>query len=211
MGDLAANTAGMLLFRKFLISRYRRPVPFTERYPNVSIGHDTYGEPLIIGEGKLARLDIGSFCSIAEKVVILLDAEHRPDWVTTYPFNVVWPECAAFTGHPRTKGDVIIGHDVWIGYGVTILSGVTIGTGAVLGARAVVTRDVPPYAIAAGNPAHVLRMRFPETTIDRLLTSNWWDLPRERLIRLMPLLLSRRVEQFLAQVAPEVPKLETRQ
>jgi acetyltransferase-like isoleucine patch superfamily enzyme len=166
----------------------------------VTIGHDTYGEPRIIGEGKLARLELGSFCSISDEVVILLDAEHRPDWVTTYPFNVRWPECAAFTGHPHTKGNVLIGHDVWIGYGATILSGVTIGTGAVIGARALIARDVPPYAIVAGNPARVLRLRFAPATVHRLLKSKWWDLPRERLLSLMPLLLSNRIDEFLPQV-----------
>ena len=190
----------MDLFGKLQIHRLPQPIPLTERFPNVTVGHDTYGEPRIIGEGKQARLEIGSFCSISDEVVILLDAEHRPDWVTTYPFNVRWPECAGFTGHPHTKGDVIIGHDVWIGYGATILSGVTIGTGAVIGARAVVTQAVPPYAIVAGNPARVLRLRFPPATINRLLKSKWWDLPRERLLSIMPLLLSNRIDEFLAQL-----------
>lgn len=190
----------MDLLGKLRVHRLPQPIPLSERFPNVAIGHDTYGEPRIIGEGKLARLEIGSFCSISDEVVILLDAEHRPDWVTTYPFNVRWPECAAFTGHPHTKGDVIIGHDVWIGYGATILSRVTIGTGAVVGARAVVTQAVPPYAIVAGNPARVLRLRFPPMTINRLLKSIWWDLPRARLLPLMPLLLSNRIDEFLAKV-----------
>jgi acetyltransferase-like isoleucine patch superfamily enzyme len=194
----------MDLFGKLQIHRLPQPTPLAERFPNVTIGRETYGEPRIIGEGKLARLEIGSFCSISDEVVILLDAEHRPDWVTTYPFTVRWPECAGYIGHPYTKGNVIIGHDVWIGYGATILSGVTIGTGAVIGAGAVVTRAVPPYAIVAGNPACVLRLRFPPLTINRLLKSKWWDLPRERLLFLMPLLLSNHIDEFLAQFEPKL-------
>ena len=129
-----------------------------------------------------------------------MDAEHRPDWVTTYPFNILWPECNNFSGHPATKGNVIIGNDVWVGYGATILSGVSIGTGAIIGAKSVVTANVPPYAIVAGNPARVLRSRFSETIITRLIASKWWELPRERLLMLMPILLSNRVEDFLLTV-----------
>ena len=72
-----------------------------------------------------------------------------------------------------------IGHDVWIGYGAIIMDGVTIGTGAVVAAAAVVTKDVPPYAIVAGVPARIIRYRFDDDTIRRLLESRWWDFPEE--------------------------------
>jgi carbonic anhydrase/acetyltransferase-like protein (isoleucine patch superfamily) len=79
-----------------------------------------------------------------------------------------------------------------------ILSGVTIGTGAVVAARAVVTRDVPPYAIVGGNPARVLRKRFDEAQVADLLASRWWDLPREAVTDLLPLLMSGRAADLAA-------------
>ncbi|MHC5719417.1 MAG: CatB-related O-acetyltransferase, partial [Nostoc sp.] len=74
-----------------------------------------------------------------------------------------------------SKGVTIIGHDVWVGYGATILSGVKIGNGAVVGAQAVVTSDVPAYAIVVGNPAKIIRYRFEPKTVERLLELSWWD------------------------------------
>jgi virginiamycin A acetyltransferase len=70
---------------------------------------------------------------------------------------------------------VVIGNDAWIGQGVTILSGVTIGDGSVVAARSVVTKDVPAYGIVAGNPVRLIRQRFDEATIARLLALRWWD------------------------------------
>lgn len=75
-----------------------------------------------------------------------------------------------------TKENCIIEHDVWIGTGAVVLRGVVIGTGAVIGANAVVTKDIPPYAIAVGCPAKVIKYRFEEDRIRNLLASNWWDL-----------------------------------
>ena len=86
------------------------------------------------------------------------------------------------------KGDTHVGNDVWIGYRATIMPGVTIGHGAIIGACAVVTRDVPPYAIVGGNPARVIRMRFEADTVARLLTLAWWDWPMEKITRFAPLL-----------------------
>ena len=93
----------------------------------------------------------------------------------TYPFNALFSEGAHITGHPSSKGDIVIGNDVWIGYQSCILSGVTIGNGAIIGAKSVVTKDVPPYAIVAGNPAKFIRYRFPQETIDKLENLAWWD------------------------------------
>ena len=81
----------------------------------------------------------------------------------------------------RPSETVEIGHDVWIGAGAYVRSGVKIGSGAVIGARAVVTRDVMPYAIVAGNPARLIRSRFDEETVARLLELQWWDWPLEKI------------------------------
>jgi carbonic anhydrase/acetyltransferase-like protein (isoleucine patch superfamily) len=106
------------------------------------------------------------------------------------------------SGHDATRGDVTIGHDVWLGSQAMIMSGVTIGHGAVVAARAVVTRDVPPYAIVAGNPARAMRLRLPEAQVEALLASRWWELPPERISALLPLLMSDRVDELMAAVRP---------
>ena len=103
----------------------------------VVVGRFTYGHDRLVvrqwGEG--AALRIGSFCSFAEKITIMLGGNHRTDWITTYPFGHVFEEqfgADPVAGHPSTNGDVVIGDDVWIGHGATVISGVTIGDGAVV-------------------------------------------------------------------------------
>ena len=137
------------------------------------------------------------------KVEILLGGNHRVDWATTYPFSALtglWPSAPETDDYHGSRGDVTIGDDVWLRSGAIILSGVTIGSGAVVAAHAVVTRDVPPYAIVGGNPAKIIRYRFDDETIAALLNSRWWDLPRERIATLIPLLQSDRVKELIAAV-----------
>lgn len=169
-----------------------------KKYHQCSIGRATYGNPEIhnLGEGSIIK--IGSFCSIADGVNILLGGEHRPDWVTTYPFNVLWESGNQIKGHPKTKGDVTIGNDVWIGMDAIILSGVTIGDGSVIGLRSIVTKDVPPYSIVAGNPAKVVKKRFTEDIIERLLDIKWWDWEDKRIEKALPLLLNTDIENFVS-------------
>ncbi len=97
----------------------------------------------------------------------------------------------------RAEGGVIIGNDPWLGTECVILSGVTIGDGAAVAARAVVTRDVPPYAIVAGVPARVIRMRFGESIVRRLLEVCWWNWDDATIESYLPLMLSEDVETFL--------------
>jgi acetyltransferase-like isoleucine patch superfamily enzyme len=168
------------------------------------IGAFTYGAPKVRFPDTGAKLRIGRYCSIADAVEIFLGGNHRMDWISTYPFSALrdqWP--GAPQGHSvhTTRGDVTIGHDVWLGAGVVVLSGVSIGHGAVIGARAVVTRDVPPYAVVAGNPANQVRLRFDEGAIAQLLASAWWDLPPRLVGEIIPLLQSARIEELARRVA----------
>lgn len=165
-------------------------------YSKYSIGKFSYGQPLVISWEENAALRVGSFCSFSTGVTILLGGEHRTNWVTTYPFHRVLREFENLQ-YPSTKGDVSIGNDVWIGKNALILSGVTIGDGAVVGAGSVVTRDVPPYSIVAGNPARLVRKRFDDDTIGKLLKIKWWDWDIERIKENMPLLFSERVKEFV--------------
>jgi acetyltransferase-like isoleucine patch superfamily enzyme len=159
---------------------YFNSTPRIHRYPN------TDGQ----------RVRIGKFCSLGKDVEFLLGGDHRTEWVTTFPL------LEAFTdeGHRRTmksRGEIRIGHDVWVGRGAFFRSGVTVGTGAVIGSRAVVTQDVRPYAIVAGNPAREVRRRFDDETVARLLASQWWELPVETIKEGVYILSSSDIGAFL--------------
>jgi len=168
-----------------------------------SIGAFSYGRPKVRFPESGRGLTIGRYCSIADRVEIFLGGNHRVDWATTYPFSALrglWPGAPATEDYHASRGDVNIGHDVWLGSGALILSGVTIGHGAVVAAAAVVTRDVPPYAIVGGNPARVIRRRFDDATIASLLEAAWWDLPPAEVAGIVPLLQSERIPDLLAAV-----------
>jgi virginiamycin A acetyltransferase len=173
------------------------------RKGRATIGEHSYGAPKIRFAGG-ARLEIGRFCSFADQIEIFLGGNHRLDFITTYPFREFvgrWPGSAALPDNVCSRGDVRIGSDVWVGSGVRILSGVTIGHGAAIGAGAVVAADVPPYALVAGNPGQVVRLRFAEATVTALTASRWWDLPDETIRGLMPLLQGADPEALLAAIA----------
>jgi len=131
-------------------------------------------------------------------VLFVLDADHRTDWITTYPIRIKMDlPGAGEDGHPRSRGHITVGNDVWISAGATILSGVTIGDGAVIGARAVVSRDVAPYAIAVGNPAAVARKRFTEEQISALLRIKWWEWPDDLVAERVTMLCSPDIQAFI--------------
>ncbi|WP_283205842.1 CatB-related O-acetyltransferase [Methylobacterium cerastii] len=162
------------------------------------VGDYTYGVPTVLWWGEDTALTIGRYCSIAAGVSIMLGGNHRTDWVTTFPFGVLDPAAAAHTGHPATNGDVRIGNDVWLGDSCRILSGVTVGDGACVATGALVTRDVPPYAIVGGVPARIIRLRFSPDQIAAMLEIRWWDWPEERIQALYPRMLSPDIDGFIA-------------
>jgi acetyltransferase-like isoleucine patch superfamily enzyme len=141
--------------------------------------------------GEMATLKIGKFCSISDNVKIFLGGNHKIEWISTFPFSAFpehFPEARDIKGHPATKGDVIIGNDVWLAHSVSILSGVKIGNGAVIGAGSLVTKNVGPYEIWAGNPAVFIKKRFSQDVIDALEKEAWWDLPKEKIMERVNLL-----------------------
>jgi virginiamycin A acetyltransferase len=141
---------------------------------NVKYHFDFVGDQLIIGK----------FCMIASDVTFIMNgANHLTDAVSTYPFAIFghgWEGAMEGKTYP-TKGNTVIGNDVWIGHRATIMPGVTVGDGAIIATNATVTKDVPAYAVVGGNPAKVIKMRFPEAEITRLLELQWWDWPLEKI------------------------------
>ena len=124
--------------------------------------------------------------------------------VTTYPFYIIGDDWGSALAPVKDelplKGDTIVGNDVWIGQNVTIMPGVHIGDGAIIGTNSVVARDIPPYAIAVGNPCKVVRMRFDDELIDLLLQFKWWDKDIEEIENLMPILTCSDLEKVKKEI-----------
>lgn len=141
-----------------------------------------------------ARLRIGAYCAIAHGArFVMPDANHAMAGPSTFPFAIfggAFEAALPLDDYPWPPGrDTMVGNDVWIGMGALVLPGVTIGDGAIIGAGAVVASDVPDYAVVAGNPARVVRMRFDAATVARLKRLAWWDWPAERVARAVPALV----------------------
>ncbi len=170
-----------------------------KRNGTLEIGKHTYGQPRIMQyRGSERKVRIGSYCSIAPDVTIISGGIHPVSWVSTFPFRIKWKLPGAYTdGMPCSSGDVNIGSDVWIGTHVIILSGVTIGHGAVIATGAVVTKDVPPYTLAGGVPAKIIRKRFTEDQITSLLCIRWWEWDEEKIKTAAPLLSSDNMDEFI--------------
>lgn len=142
-------------------------------------GKGTYGTPELFADKN--NVVVGKYCSIAYGVIFDCGLNHNYNNLSTYPFNVNFPENphknngAYPDTHPITKGDIRVGNDVWIGRDAVIMSGVTIGDGAIIGARAIVTHNVEPYSVVVGSPAKHIRYRLPENAIKKLKEMKWWD------------------------------------
>jgi virginiamycin A acetyltransferase len=161
------------------------------RSPRIEVGeytyYDSFGDPLEFERDAVLyafgpeRLVIGRFCALASGVRFLMPgANHADRGPSTFPFGVFgppWDGTMDLVMSAPSRGDTVVGSDVWIGYSALVLPGVTIGHGAVIAAASVVASDVPPYAVVAGNPARVVRTRFGEADVERLLRAAWWDWP----------------------------------
>jgi len=160
--------------------------------PNITIGDYTYYHDNNYPEhfefnnvrgGFFCKLNIGKFCQIATRTTFILDdMNHDMSGFSTYPF-AVFGELSHYTA-PEEKGrPTIIGNDVWFGTNAVIMPSVKIGDGAIIGAYAVVTKDVAPYTIVAGNSARVIKQRFSDNIIEELLQIKWWDWDYNKITR----------------------------
>lgn len=151
------------------------------RIRNSIIDDYTYVGP----HSRIMKTQIGKFCSIADYCTIGLPS-HTINLISTSPIFTAYKNGTKTSWVKRnvnnaTFSSIKIGNDVWIGTKVIIMSGVTIGDGAIIGAGAIVTKDVPPYAIVAGVPSKILRYRFDQSIVEKLLNLQWWNLPEEKL------------------------------
>ena len=146
-----------------------------------SIGRFSY----ISADTKIIRTHIGSFCSIAQEVLIGGLATHPLNWLSTHPAFYSTKKQAnysfASSDECQEQGRVEVGHDVWIGARAMILDNCKIGNGAVIAAGAVVVKDVPPYAIVGGVPARIIRYRFSPEVIEAIEKMKWWDMDMDDL------------------------------
>ena len=190
--------------------------PLIDR-PNIEIGDFTYYDDPD-GPDKFAekcvlhhydfigdRLIIGKFTAIAEGARFIMNgAKHAMSGFSTYPFNIFghgWEEgFDVRTWEREVRGDTKVGNDVWIGMEAVIMPGVTIGDGSIVAARSVVTHDVPPYAIVAGNGAKVVKMRYDKMTVRRLLAAAWWDWPVDKISRNLDAIRGADIDRLEASV-----------
>ncbi|MEG3436226.1 Vat family streptogramin A O-acetyltransferase [Pannus brasiliensis CCIBt3594] len=177
--------------------------------PNIIIGDYTYYDDPVDSENFERnvlyhypfmgdKLIIGKFCALATGVKFIMNgANHSIAGFSTYPFYIFgngWEKIAPEIEDGETKGDTVVGNDVWIGYESLIMPGIHIGDGAIIATRSIVTTDVPPYSIVGGNPARVIRKRFPDEAIEALLSIAWWNWDREKITRNLTAIVGADIE-----------------
>ena len=190
------------------------PIPILTRQPkptrptmgkDVSIGAESYYHPnvrFITYNVPGERIIVGKYCSIAEDVIINAGGEHPVNLPSTWPFeNKILVRQNPTRSYMVSK-PTIVGNDVWIGHGGYINGGSTIGDGAVIGAKAVVFGDVPPYAIIMGNPGKVVRFRFSQTIVEKMLRIAWWNWP-SHVVRDRIEWFYRPIQEFVLEFYPE--------
>jgi virginiamycin A acetyltransferase len=148
------------------------------------------------------KLIIGRFCALAEGVRFIMNsANHRMDGPSTFPFPLMggsWAEHFDLLTDLPNRGDTVVGNDVWFGYQAMVMPGVRVGDGAIIATGSVVVGDVPAYGIVGGNPARLIRRRYDDETVARLLALAWWDWPLEHVTRNIPAIMSGSVDDLEA-------------
>ena len=175
-------------------------------FPLVSMGKRSYcvGATIECGLGRdTTNVLIGNYSIIAHDIKFLIDLNHDYLSVSMYPWKAVFN--LETDNKLKEKGQIIIGNDVWIGRGATLISSVTVGNGAVIGAQSVVTKDVPPYAIVGGNPAKIIKYRFPKEIIEKLNKIKWWNWTEEKIIGNAEFIRGK-VESFTEKYFPQEEK-----
>ncbi len=180
---------------------------YTSVGPRTSMNESTFGDySYVVQDCSIVWADIGKFCSIAATTRI--NPGNHPMWRAALHHFTYRSESYGFAVDDdgeffewRAAHRVVMGNDVWIGHGSTILPGVKIGTGAGIGAGAVVSKDVPPFAIVGGVPARIIRYRFDETVQEKLMNLAWWDWPREKLEVALPDFRTLSAEEFIEKYA----------
>lgn len=185
----------------------------TVKNPNVVVGDYTYYDDPddsenfernvlyhypFIGD----KLVIGKFCALARGVKFIMNgANHKLTGFSTYPFGIFgqgWEAAVPAPGDLPSRGDTVVGNDVWIGYDALVMPGVKIGNGAIVAARSVVVKDIPAYAVVGGNPAQVIKTRFPPETVAALERIAWWDWPVEKVTRHLKAIVSADLDALQA-------------
>lgn len=169
-----------------------------DRFRYIVRGKFSYGwEHAVDLATEISPVIIGSYCSINDEARIMGGQRtHRLDRVTTFPLSMMFNDPSIVKSDRVYKRLTTIGSDVWIGCRAVILPGIQVGDGAVVGAGAVVTRDVPPYAIVGGNPATVIRYRYSPEIINTLLKLKWWEWSHEKILARRHL-FEAGIEEFL--------------
>lgn len=177
-----------------------------ENFPLLSIGKDSYivssqiHTSVNLDTDYVHNIQAGSYCSFATNLTLMIDMNHDYRSVTTATASFL--NGCEKTIRVRRKGQIIIQNDVWIGHNVILMSGIKIGNGAVIGAGSVVTKDIPPYSIVAGNPCKVIKYRFSSEQIEKLQLIRWWDFD-EQTLQDNADIFSKDIDTFIDRFYPE--------
>jgi len=166
---------------------------------NITWGAHSEGTLFPIPSTGHQKITVGKYCSIGGDVSVFTEPSHNQNFISTYMFQHKISSIHAV--HPLItdekpvihREDLIIGNDVYLGYGTRLFCGLTIGDGAMIGAYSLVTKNIPPYSIAVGQPIRVIRKRFSDDDIEFLLKLKWWDFPDDVVADIAHILQSREI------------------